>query len=71
MAMSVRKGCSTLRTSNGGRGSKEPRRHHIYPSYIYLAREQRLATFPMLQPFTTVPCVVVTPNHKIIFVATS
>ena len=26
--------------------------------------EQRLSTFPMLQPFNTVPCVVLTPNHK-------
>ena len=26
--------------------------------------QQWLSTFPMLQPFNTVPCVVLTPNHK-------
>jgi hypothetical protein len=29
------------------------------------------SAFPTLQPFNTVPQVVVTPSHKIIFVATS
>ena len=33
--------------------------------------EQWFSTFLMLWPFNTVPHVVVTPNHKIIFVATS
>ena len=35
------------------------------------ALEQQLPTFLMLQPFNTAPHVVVTPNHKITFVATS
>jgi hypothetical protein len=33
--------------------------------------EQQLSAFLTLQPLNTVPHVVVTPKHKIIFVATS
>jgi hypothetical protein len=32
--------------------------------------EQWFSAFPVLQPFTTVPHVVVTPSHKMIFLAT-
>jgi hypothetical protein len=32
--------------------------------------KQCLSTFPMLQPFNTIPHAVVMPNHKIIFIAT-
>lgn len=33
--------------------------------------EQWFSTFLVLRPFTTVPSVLVTPNHKIIFSGTS
>jgi hypothetical protein len=33
--------------------------------------EQWFSTFLMLLPFNTVPHVVLIPNHKIIFIATS
>jgi hypothetical protein len=40
--------------------------HKVY----HIALEQWFSTFLMQQPFNT-PHVVVTPNHKIIFIATS
>ena len=33
--------------------------------------KQWFSAFLVLRPFNTVPCVVVTPNHKITLVATS
>ena len=33
--------------------------------------QQWFSTFPMLRPFSSVPRVVMTPNHNIVFVATS
>ncbi len=38
---------------------------------VHVPVDQWFSTFLMPRPFNTVPHVVVTPNHKIIFVATS
>jgi hypothetical protein len=40
-------------------------------SLVHCILEQQFSTFLMLQPFSTLPHVVVTPNHEIIFVASS
>ena len=38
---------------------------------LSLTLKQWFSAFPMLRPFNTVPHVVVTPNHKIIFIVIS
>lgn len=44
---------------------------HFTVLQYFLELEQWFSTFLVLQPLNTVPHVVVTHNHKIVFVATA